>query len=260
MNDSDIAVGFDLGETLLGYEGVGLNWRSHYPRALTEVGHACGRSVSADDLSSAEAILLRYNTRESPRLEEVSAEAIFSAILRGWSVPDRFLPDAIDAFFAFFRRKSFRYPDVDGCLKALRSIRVPVGVLTDVPYGMPKRFVQQDLASAGLAGMFDCVLTSVDVGFRKPHAKGFMALAKALNRAPARMIYVGNEKKDVEGARSAGLVAVLLDREGGAEYGQHHALSTLAELHTVVLHEQRQATRGAAEGAAAAMGPKPSST
>ena len=117
MSDPDVAVGFDLGETLIGYEGVGLSWRSHYPRVLTEVGHACGRSMSASDLSCAEAILLRYNTRENPRLEEVSGDVIFSEILGVWGVPDKFLRGAVDAFFAFFQRKAFPYQDADGCLK-----------------------------------------------------------------------------------------------------------------------------------------------
>jgi len=167
------AVGFDLGETLIGYDGVGLDWRAHYSTALTRAAEACGMHLSNQDLVQAERILLRYNTREHPRVEEFSAERIFGEILETWnragSPP---LDAALDAFFGYFQRRVLRFQDVESCLSALAARGVPIGILTDVPYGMPRRFVEADLASAGIADKIDVVVTSVDVGHRKPHAEG----------------------------------------------------------------------------------------
>jgi len=231
------AVGFDLGETIIGYEGVGLNWRAHYPRVLGDVASACGIALTQEHLVNAEAILLRYNTRENPRVEEIPAARIFGEVLAAWGVaPEAFLEPALDTFFGFFQRKAFRYPDVEDCLAFLGHANVRMGVLTDVPYGMPSRFVQQDLDLAGLGRHFDAVLTSVDVGFRKPHAAGFHALAEALGVRPEAMLYIGNEAKDIQGPREAGVAAILIDREGHApDYGQTRSVRSLLELNTAIL-------------------------
>ncbi len=116
-------------------------------------------------------------------------------------------------------------------LTLLREQKIPVGILTDVPYGMPREFVERDLEAAKILGLFDVLLTSVEVGVRKPEAKGYLALAKRLSVAAEEMLYVGNEPKDVIGARSAGVFAVLLDRPGkGGDHGQHRTVSTLSAI------------------------------
>lgn len=88
-----------------------------------------------------------------------------------------------------------------------------VGVLTDVPYGMERARVEADLAAAGLGGLITPVLTSVDVGHRKPASAGFLRLAAELGVPVAHLLYVGNEQKDIDGANRAGARSVLIDRE-----------------------------------------------
>ena len=94
------AVGFDLGETLMQYAGIPLNWQGSYTEALTAVWEACGcgrtssangsdrttmRSPSEAELSRAATVLARYNTRLNPRTVEVPAAArIFSEVLACW--------------------------------------------------------------------------------------------------------------------------------------------------------------------------------
>lgn len=51
---------------------------------------------------------------------------------------------------------------------AARAQGMSVGVFTDVRYGMPRDLVDEDLRLPGIAGLIDVVLTSRDVGFRKP--------------------------------------------------------------------------------------------
>lgn len=207
------AIAFDVGETLLHYAKVGLNWSEHYRQALTHVATSCGFDFSNERLSVGAAVLSRYNTRTHPRLVEVSADVIFRDILGRWTpAPEPLVPTAIATFFSYFQRRAVAYEDAWPALRRLRDRGYPVGVLTDVPYGMPSELVSQDLRRAGVDDLVDTVLTSVDVGYRKPHPAGFEAVAAALGVTTGRLLYVGNERKDMEGALAVGAIAVLVDR------------------------------------------------
>jgi putative hydrolase of the HAD superfamily len=229
-------VGFDLGETLLFYRDTPLSWVSLYPQALGAVAAACCVAPSGGQLTAAEKILAQYNTRIVARTKEISADAIFSEILDTWQLEvGSNLQAAIDAFFKFFQQRMDGYPDVLPTLKALREGGIPVGVLTDVPYGMPRAFVERDIVQAGFTQYIDTLLTSAEVGLRKPEPDGYRALAKRLGVETTEMFYVGNEPKDVTGANSAGAISVFVDRNGSGEnHGQAFTISSLSELLQIV--------------------------
>jgi putative hydrolase of the HAD superfamily len=82
-----------------------------------------------------------------------------------------------------------------------------------------------------LSGFQDLGRNSVDIGFRKPELLGYLKLADALRVSPSNMVYVGNERKDIEGAVAAGMTAVLLCRGGEIPaWGQAATISQLTEL------------------------------
>jgi putative hydrolase of the HAD superfamily len=229
-------IGFDLGDTLLFYRDTPLSWVSLYPEALRRVANACQATPTPEQFDAAAQVLTRYNTRVVPRTHEVTAEEILSGVLRSWdhdTAAD--LPAAIDAYFTFFQQNMCAYPETVPVLAALRQQGIPTGILTDVPYGMPRAFVQRDLDGAGISGYFDALLTSVEVGVRKPETAGYLALASRLGIAPQEMLYVGNEPKDVIGASRAGVVAVFLDRAGGgSKHGQDFTISTLSGIQDII--------------------------
>ena len=108
-----------------------------------------------------------------------------------------------------------------------------LGVLTDVAYGMDNVFSLRDIAN--IKKFFDVVLTSVDVGYRKPNPAGFTALLRAFDASPPQMIYVGDEKKDIAGANALGIVSVLIDRKGASpDFGQKYTIQSLMELEEIV--------------------------
>ena len=225
-------IGFDLGDTLLFYDGIPLNWAEHYPAALAAVAQACGISPNENERADAREILLRHNTRVNPRVEEVPAEEIFSLLLQVWKVdPATHLARAIESFFSFFQEQMRLFPDTLPVLRELGAQGIRIGVLTDVPYGMPLSLVQRDLKRAGICEMIDVLVTSTMAGRRKPDPAGFLELAKRLGAAPVEMLFVGNEPRDVLGANRAGLASALLDRDRtGADYGQRFSFSSLAEI------------------------------
>ena len=226
------AIGFDVGDTLLFYADTPLDWSSHYGNALATVARACNVSPSSSELSAACQILSHYNTRIRPRTQEVAAEEIFSRILSAWSLqPTEHLQVAVDSFFAFFQQRMCAFPETLSVLRTLRAAGMRLGALTDVPYGMPMRFVQRDLDGAQLANLLDTVITSTMVGVRKPEAAGYHALTVSLGVTPDEMLYVGNEPKDVIGAQCAGVRSVFLDRSGaGGAYGQSFTIASLSDI------------------------------
>lgn len=226
------AVGFDLGETLLYYAGTPLNWAVLYPQALRAVAGTCRVNVGPDDVGEAEAILREYNTRLNPRTQEYDAETIIGRVLQAWRMDrGQHLGQAIEGFFRFFQQKLMVYEDVAATMAALQERGIRIGVLTDVPYGMPRCLVQEDLDAAGLGAYVTMLLTSVDVGWRKPEPLGFLRLAEMLHASPGEMLFVGNEQKDIIGANRAGMASVLLLRDGQREeWGQIHTIRDLSQL------------------------------
>jgi putative hydrolase of the HAD superfamily len=240
MNMKIRGVGFDLGETLIFYRDTPLNWASLYSEALRCVANSCNLAPTPKQFADAERVLTRHNTRLVPRTHEVPAQKILSLVLSSWdhdAVPD--LAGAVDAFFSFFQQHMCAYPETVEVLAALRKQGIHMGILTDVPYGMPRAFVQRDLERAGISGLFDALLTSVEVGVRKPEPAGFLALASSLGIAPHEMLYVGNEPKDVIGANRAGVIAAFLDRaSSGSSHGQAFTIPTLSSVPEIVRQMQ----------------------
>lgn len=226
-----VAIGFDLGETLLTYADTPLNWAALYPDALKHVAEKLGRAPADCDDADPIQVLKRYNTRLHPRREEVPAGKIFSEAFASWKLSSRELESAIEAFFAFFQQRMTPYPETESVLRALRSRGVLIGVLTDVPYGMPRNFVERDLRDAGILPLVDVLLTSVETGWRKPEPAGFHALAAKLGTAANEMWFVGNEEKDISGAIAAGAKPILIDREHkNPRWGQAHTVRDLREV------------------------------
>lgn len=223
---------FDLGDTLVEYDGVPLSWVDHYPDALARLAEHLGRVATTPQVAAGCAILRKYNTRLNPRPDEVPFDVIAAEIAAcfGVDAPQDEIA-AARAFFAVFRQRLRNFPDARPALAALRAAGVKVGVFTDVPYGMPRELVADDLRAAGLGDLVDVLATSRDAGCRKPAPATLLGLARALGVPAARLAYVGNERKDVEAARAAGCTAILLDRAGaGPAWGQHRTIRSLAEL------------------------------
>jgi len=106
------AIGFDLGDTLVYYEGTPLNWRSLYAEALRFMASRLGLEPSAHQIAAGAAVLELYNTRIHQRTVEASSDEILGQVLDAWSLPtDRLLETATDGFFHFFQRELSVYED-----------------------------------------------------------------------------------------------------------------------------------------------------
>jgi putative hydrolase of the HAD superfamily len=101
------------------------------------------------------------------------------------------------------------YEEVPAVLRALKHAGMRLAVISDWQKGLP-HFVEE----LGLAGYFDAVVASAEVGYQKPDPRLFEE-ARARLRVPAReTLHVGDLPEDIEGARAAGFSAVFLARQG----------------------------------------------
>lgn len=226
------AVAFDLGDTLVEYEGLPLSWEAHYGQALLRLAAFLGIEATDDCIAAGGEVLKRHNTRIHPREREVS----FASILRelvcvfGVEEPADELTCAT-VFFGVFRQRLRCFPDTPTALEKLRGQGVRLGIFTDVPYGMPRELVIEDIKHVSIQKLFDAILTSRDAGFRKPAPATLKCLAEALSCELCEMIYVGNEKKDVDVARACGCESVLIDRAShGNDWGQDRTIQSLSQL------------------------------
>lgn len=228
-----LAVGLDLGNTLMTYDGVPLSWEAGYGNALDTVAGRLGIGLTQDAKERAMGQLRQYNTRLHPRDREVTARELFADVFHcaGLDMGVR-LDEGVDAFFDCFRRSFTVYDDTLPFLRAVRRAGLPAGILTDVPYGMPARLVAQDVQP--FVEWVRCVLSSGQVGWRKPRPEGFLALCAAIGVPPQGMVYIGDEPKDIAGAHAAGMRAILLDRgraaTGAGEDARVASLWQAAEL------------------------------
>lgn len=137
--------------------------------------------------------------------------------------------DALDDWFAVYlaaaRGAWAAFPDVAETLAGLRKSGTSLAVVTN---GTQDQQVGK-MQALGIMELVDQVFTSEATGHAKPAREAFLVPCAALGVAPADVLHVGDDPvADIEGAKRAGLQAVLVDRSGRAD---GPVLHTLADLH-----------------------------
>lgn len=222
------AVIFDIGKTLF-YSPLPLNWSALYRPTFESIAQELGLTVSASEYEHIGRTLSKYNTRINPREVEVSSDTIFTEIIEGTNIPHKYLEQIKSGFYSFFRNDIRIYEDAEETLREIRSQNILIGTLSDVAYGMDNVYALADIEP--LLGYIDIPFTSNDSGFRKPSGRGLEMLSEKMGVPTSEMIFVGDEPKDIECAKNAGAVGVLINRDGEEKnFGQEHEIGALNEL------------------------------
>jgi putative hydrolase of the HAD superfamily len=135
--------------------------------------------------------------------------------------------ELLDELVAHFRRQESWsvYPDVREVLDALRARGVKLLVVSNWDSTLPAL-----LDRLGLTSYFDGVIVSALVGSSKPAREIFETALLAAGVAPHEALHIGDSpSEDYDGARNAGLPALLLDRAGVASDG-YEAIRSLQEI------------------------------
>ncbi|MEO6326840.1 MAG: HAD-IA family hydrolase [Thermoanaerobaculia bacterium] len=209
------AIFFDAGQTLL------------FPDPAVEEVYAAafasyGLAVSVTDVHRAVHATWRVvaQRREAgeDRWGQDGAEAGFwrrfvSAVFAGvggGELPEPLLQELVRHFQDGSKWKAF--PEVFAVLAQLRAEGYRLLIVSNWDSSLPLL-----LANLGLTPYFDAVIVSAEIGASKPSPAIFAEALRLAGVSPDCVLHVGDSRdEDYEGARAAGLHALLLDRSGRA--------------------------------------------
>ncbi|MDR2941492.1 MAG: HAD family hydrolase [Treponema sp.] len=222
------AIGFDLGNTLI-YSEQSLNWSNNYKNALEKGFYSIKKMPTECDYNNCITILSKYNTRINPRENEVGSDQIFSEIMEILKLDLSEKELFENEFFRYFLQGNKLFDDTEEVLEDIKKQNLKTGILTDVPYGRVNGFVAEEIKP--INRNIDIILSSVDIGYRKPNINGYIMLAKKLETKTNEMVYVGDEEKDIIGANNAGIISILINRtDKKINYGEKYQFKNLREM------------------------------
>jgi putative hydrolase of the HAD superfamily len=210
---------FDLGGTLLSFDGDAPDWRGMEARGSLA--------------------LYRYLTDRGDSLPEREfVEAMWEGMCRGWEEAmagrdNACLPSIISVTTACFgislndkaRMQAARVyasgvenglVPLEGAREVLQGVKargLRLGLLSNTTW--PGQFHLQELERFGLIEFFDVMAFTCELGVWKPDAAAFHHVTERLGVQPAEAVFVGDSVRvDVSGAQKAGLRAVWISTRG----------------------------------------------
>jgi len=111
-----------------------------------------------------------------------------------------------DHYRAFNGKSSLPYPGVVEGLQRLRAASLKLACVTN----KARAFTTPLLEATGLAPLLDAVVTSDDVGRRKPHPEPYLRACKDLGVSPDQALVIGDSANDAEAGRAAGCRVLLV--------------------------------------------------
>jgi putative hydrolase of the HAD superfamily len=122
------------------------------------------------------------------------------------------------------------FPDAAPALEALKRRGLKLVIVSNWDWSLP-----QWVADAGLDRLVDGTASSAVVGAAKPAPDVFLEALRLAGAGPDEAVHVGDSLDgDIDGARAAGLRAILLERQGDAPEGVE-TIESLAELPALLL-------------------------
>jgi len=102
------------------------------------------------------------------------------------------------------------FPDAEPCLRELKK-KYRLALLSNGATDLQR----EKLEASGLAGYFEVVVISGEVGIGKPEPGIFLLALERLGVSPQSAVMVGDSlARDIKGAQAAGMRAVWLKRDG----------------------------------------------
>lgn len=117
-------------------------------------------------------------------------------------------PALRDRFLALYAarldRESAAFPGIDALLGSLEGRGIDWGVVTN----KPRRFAEPLMNGLGYGAHMACLVAGDDTLHPKPAPDPLLAACRATGHAPADCLYVGDDRRDIDAARAAGMPVV----------------------------------------------------
>ena len=202
------AVVFDLGGTLMEYEGMPLNWSDYYYQGFKKVDEKFGLGLAEADIEKSAEILKSYNPRNKYREYEIMPVVLFDEAMAGWKkVPD--IREAIEVFFSGIGLKARVFSYSKKIIEVCKKHGLKVACLTDLPSGMPDSLFRKSITD--IIKLFDLYVSSQTCGYRKPNKAGLEYIAEHFDIDAKDILFVGDEDKDMQTADNAGCSFMHID-------------------------------------------------
>ena len=111
----------------------------------------------------------------------------------------------LSRYEARMTRETRLFPDVLPVLDALRAQRLPWGIVTN----KATRFAVPLVASLDFSGAVPALVCGDTTPNAKPHPAPLLEAARRLQVDPAACVYVGDDRRDVDAGRAAGMRTVV---------------------------------------------------
>ncbi len=119
------------------------------------------------------------------------------------NVSQTLLANAMTCFYQNYKQcngvNSHLYPDVKKTLSTLKSMSIPMVLITN----KPDQFTRPLLNKLELEGYFDIVLSGDSLAHKKPHPEPLLYAAIRSQVNPMNCLMVGDSRSDVEAARAS---------------------------------------------------------
>ncbi len=167
---------------------------------------------------------------ESARYTDRWFRAYVPTVYRGLGADDAMLEGLTESLLARYRRTAslHLFAETEEVLDALARHGLRLAVVSN---WSPR--LHRHLERLGLSTRFDAVLVSATEGVEKPQAEIFRRACARLGIEASEAIHVGDHPvNDVEGARSAGVRGILLDRspDRDGRHAIHPPMETIRSL------------------------------
>ena len=216
------AVIFDINGTIVDIETEewGRTTLRQISRYLSYLGIACGTSELVELVRGGVRRQVEASAERHPEFDAVAlwrsaidtlsgGDTSSASGARAWAAPilsDADLPLHLAQLQRALSRRRLRpYPEVEEVLAALRP-KYKLAIVSDAQ----KAYARHELAESGLAGYFDAIVVSGELGFRKPDPRIFQAALTAVGTTADRAIFVGNDMhRDVFGPAQVGMRTIF---------------------------------------------------
>lgn len=193
----------DYGGLIVNYDFNGDTLAKANALALSRI-NCNGQRFGIEQISQAhdKAIQTYLNARKKDN-SEWSMDKIISLMLShlGADVP---ISD-ISEIYKFNDHDSEPMPRAILALERL-SRHAKLGIISNLPHDS----LIYELKAYGILGLFDPIVVSYEVGFRKPHPAIYKEALRRANAKPENSIFASHDEQEVKGAENVGIRGILV--------------------------------------------------
>lgn len=235
---------FDLGSTLLSFDGVWLDVMHQAQAMLASQLQRSGLDLDPAAFSGRfrEVMDVYYHEREAEFIEITTARVLREVLadLGHPAVSDEIVRDGLRQMYVVSEAQWHPMPGVYEVLDGLRKSGRRLGMISNAG---DEGNVQRLIDAAFLRPYFDPILISATVGLRKPNPALFEIVLRDWRLSPEETVMVGDTLgADILGAQNAGIHQIWLTAEADTPANRAHAgtiipeasASSLAEVPAVI--------------------------